>query len=175
MKTPTRIEMQDFKRLLDSEIELYNRIEVLMAEKKQAIVLGDLDKLIQLDNVIEQLTEHARDLEKERLALMVQMGRDGETLREFIDSLESGEDAVMLNHARAQLINTMDGIKRLSKSNRDLLTQSIRFIEQSIDVIASILAPKGPSYKDIRTSGRNASESELNERIGIPSTINCEA
>ncbi len=146
MQKHTRIDMEDFKSILNQEIQLYSAIENSLDEKKDIIIKGDLDRLAQIDNELEKLSERAHDLEKERLSTMVRMGKEGDTLNEFISSLQSGEDTIMLEHAREQLIKTTESIKQLSKTNRDLLTQSIHFIEQSVNVIASILSPNGASY-----------------------------
>lgn len=172
MKTKSRIQMEDFKNALNQEIALYNSIERLLDQKRELIMQGDLETLVKIDNELEQLSQRARSLEQERLAIMVRMGRQGDTLREFIESLESGEDTQMLVHAREQLVKSVESIKNLSKTNRDLLTQSIRFIEQSISVIASILSPENPSYSDLRVNKGNQSDSTSTQNtLGISSTI----
>lgn len=176
MRTPNRIKMEDLKRILNEEIALYNRIEQHLAEKKQHIIQGNLEQLVQVDNELEKLSQQGKVLEQERLALMVSIGREGETLREFIASLESGEDSHLLNQARTRLIETTNSIKTLSKTNRDLLTQSIRFIEQSVNVIASILAPEGASYQDPRlTRQAQGDPSAIGNFSHSPSTISREA
>lgn len=167
-----RIQMEDFKRVLNQEIEVHTDIEQLLAHKKETIVQGDLDTLAKLDTTLEKLTQRIRELEQERLALMVRMGNEGETLREFIDSLATGEDARLLAQAREKLVQATTEIKHLSQTNRDLLTQSIRFIEQSVDFIASILAPEGASYSNAPAGRRAVLDSHREYGTGgVPSTI----
>lgn len=175
MRTPTRIEMEDFKHLLNQEITLHDGIEQCLKQKQEVIIQGDLATLATLDSTLENMTQQIRALEQERLALMVRMGREGETLREFIANLEHGEDAHVLDQARTQLIQVTNDIKSLSRSNRDLLTQSIRFIEQSVDFIASILAPEGASYTKTPTRRHPAGESGIESLSITPSTVSYEA
>jgi flagellar biosynthesis/type III secretory pathway chaperone len=175
MRTINRIEMEDFKRILNEEITLYSEMEQYLAQKKQIIIQGDLNRLVQVDDELEKLTQRAQDLEQERIALMVSMGREGDTLRDFIASLETGEDTHLLTHARSQLVEATESIKTLSLTNRDLLTQSIRFIEQSVGVIASILTPEGASYTNLKNSSATATESRRDNPYEIPSTISREA
>lgn len=176
MKTPTRIDMEDFKTILNDEIKVYNTMEKRLAQKKQVVVQGNLDELAKLDTELEQLTQRARDLEKERLAIMIRMGREGETLKEFIGSLQSGEDETILRQVQDKLVATTTEIRELSRTNRDLLTQSIRFVEQSVEVIAAMLAPEGAAYSNLRgsrTIGREitGTESASNTSILPSSTI----
>lgn len=171
MRVPNRIEMEDFKRLLNEEIEVYQTLEQCLDEKKQVIIRGDMDTLVAVDNQIERLTQQARDIEQKRLTLMVQMGREQETLREFINSLKHGEDTESLRHAREKLIRATEGIQRLSKTNHDLLTQSIRLIEQSVDFIASILSPEGPGYSHKRTLNKLTPENQHDPSLTQASTI----
>jgi hypothetical protein len=44
------------------------------------------------------------------------------------------------------MIQTTSNIKELSQTNSNLLTQSIRMIEQSVDMIANMLMPKPATY-----------------------------
>ncbi len=172
MKQITQVEIEDFKTVLDTEIAVYSKMERCLEHKKQIIIQGDLDALVKMDTEIENLHEQAQSLEKERLAIMVKMGREGETLKEFIASLETGENSHILEQTRSRLIQSVEGIKKLSHTNQDLLTQSISFIEQSINVIASILAPDGPSYNNIRVGNKKmADHNSSGEGQIIPSTI----
>lgn len=174
MKPPRRIEMEDFKQILDQEIEIHTAMEQYLEQKKTAIIQGDLNTLMAIDDELEKMTQRIRELEKDRVALMVEMGREGETLKTFIASLESGEDSRILEEARTKLLHATQQIKSLSATNRDLLTQSIRFIEQSVNFIASILAPEGSSYTHLQP-GRTTGESKPDPQCDIPSTISREA
>ena len=172
MRPPTRIEMEDFKTILNHEIQVHNNIERYLSRKKDVIIKGDLDALTQVDNALESLTQQARELEKERLAIMVQMGREGETMKAFLKSLKTGEDTEILAHAREQLAVTTQEIKKLSLTNRDLLTQSIRFIEQSVEVIATMLAPEGSAYTNLRINRHGGPDTGMSKPGHVSSTIN---
>lgn len=148
MNKPNRLQMEEFKTLLNQEITLHEEIETKLKDKKTTLVSGDLKQLADLDDQLEKLTERARNLEKERLRQMVVMGREGETLKQFIHTLNSGEDRQFLENARHRLVQTIESIQHQSRANRDLLTQSIHFIEQSVNVIASLLAPEATSYNN---------------------------
>lgn len=143
---PQAEELEAFKALLNEEIVLHQTIEQRLEEKKQIIIRGDLVALTDLDDQLEALSRQALELEESRLAMMIQMGRDDATLKEFIASLRDENDTRLLEHAREQLVTTTQNIRDLCRTNTDLITQSIRLIEQSVGFIASILAPGGASY-----------------------------
>jgi len=139
-------ELEAFKMLLNEEISLHQTIETRLEEKKQVIIKGDLDALTNLDDQLEELSRQALELEESRLAMMIQMGRDEVTLKEFIGSLRDENDTRLLEHAREQLVTTTQNIRELCRSNQDLISHSIRMIEQSVGFISSILSPGGASY-----------------------------
>lgn len=175
MRSPSRIEIEEFKTILNEEIALYHDLELQLEQKKQILATNDLDALVRIDTEIEKLNERGRELEQKRLASMVRMGQGASTFREFIASLESGEDTLFLERARVQLTRSIEEIRKLSRANVDLLTQSIRFVEQSVETIASILAPESPAYSNPRIGNRSSTEKQLKETCGIPSTICREA
>lgn len=143
-----RIAMEDFKGILNEEIQVYNRVEKVLAEKKDIIIRGNVEELNRIDVQLEQLMQQAHHLEKSRLAVMLQFGRERESLRDFISSLEDDNDSRLLEQSRRQMIQVTQNIKSLSDTNRTLLTQSIRLIEQSVQIIASLLAPEGAAYSN---------------------------
>ncbi len=156
MTTYTSEQMQAMKALLDEEITLYGQIETLLGEKKPLIVKGDLEALFQLDTQLEALTERARNLEQERLEMMNRMGQARtQTLKDFITTVDHAQYKNAFGEARAQLTQSVENIQQLSQANQDLLTQSIRFIEQSVGVIAGMLAPPEPCYQQKSTSQRD--------------------
>jgi flagellar biosynthesis/type III secretory pathway chaperone len=169
-------DIEDLKQNLDQEIAVHNELGEYLEQKRQAIIHRDLDALARIDTELERLTQNIGKLEQERMRLMFRMGRQSQTLREFIASLASTEDSTMLNRSREKLVSTTKEIKRMSHNNRDLLSQSIRLVEQSVRLIASLLAPEGAAYSKYSKGKQHGSQNGSNElSYWHSSTINREA
>ncbi len=174
MITPTATDIEAIQALLGQEIEVYQAFEGYLDQKRQIVVKGDLDALTRIDTEMEKLLHRSKQLEADRVEALRRLGREGQTLKEFIASLAWPEAATQLETQRIELLGLIKKVQELSMANQTLLSLSIKIIEQSVGYIASVLSPSGVSYADPNTS-RPAAAENAEAGYGVSTTISREA
>ena len=79
------------------------------------------------------------------MALLVHMGQENKTLKEFIDCLDPS-NMKPFHEARQRLTRAVENIRDLNRQNHNLLDLSLKWIEGSVQMIAQLLSPEGASY-----------------------------
>lgn len=159
-------ELELLKSILDQEIESYGEVEQKMAEKNQVLIRGNASELSRLDRELIALNQRTIELEKQRIALMMNMGKPNHSLQDFINSLEIHKAAPLIE-ARQRLHRVIDNVRDLNSQNKRLLEISLKWIETSVEAIAQMLTPQGASYdgkgdKNNRKTSTNLGQSTIN-------------
>lgn len=159
-------ELELLKRILDQEIESYGQVEQKMAEKNQVLIRGNASELSRLDRELIALNQRTIELEKQRISLMMNMGKQNYSLQEFINSLDIHKAAPLIE-ARQRLNRVIGNVRDLNSQNKRLLEISLKWIETSVETIAQMLTPQGASYdgkgdKSHRKSATNLGQSTIN-------------
>ena len=145
MLSPQNQKLTELKGILSQEIQSYEALEKMMTHKKALLIAGKAEELSRLDQDLLRITQKVTELEQKRMTLLVQMGHQNQTLHEFIRTLDI-QDSRNFMEARQRLVRVVDNVKTLNETNRTLLDLSLKWIESSVEVIASLLVPEGASY-----------------------------
>lgn len=145
MAPPIRQDLDELKEILNEEIAFYTQVEEKMGLKKAYVIQGNVEELVRIDQEMIALTQKTTELEKKRIAVMIRMGREKQTLKEFIDCLDV-QDIRPFREARQRLSRVVESVKDLNQQNQNLLKLSLRWIESSVETIARLLAPEGAAY-----------------------------
>ncbi len=158
--------------LLNKQADIYSEIEEKMVQKQHVLVEGNPDKLVSTDQVLTGLAQKIARLEEERIALLIKMGHPNESLKEVIETLPSGE-AESLSQCRNRLVKGIERVKGENDKARSLLNLSIRWVEDTVELIANALAPEAGSYNASGVKNNRA----IQEASGplAPSTIQRDA
>jgi len=141
----TNEQFSTLQNLLNGEADCYAQAVERMRTKKEALLKNDLDTLEKTDQELMALHQRARSLEQKRLQLTGEMGYHDIPLSELIPQLPA-EYAGVLAQTRKRLISLVRELEQLNRNHVDLLTLSLKWVEESVTVIAEILTPQAASY-----------------------------
>ena len=96
------------------------------------------------------------------------MGHPDKTLTQLIAGMPK-QDASRLLPLRDNLKRVLGDIQEENKQTKSLLDLSIRWVAQTVEVIAEALTPEGASYN--RRGGRSKSSEDSANPINIHSTV----
>lgn len=133
------------KNNLHEQLNLYNYVDRLTTHKKELIIKGDADGLVELDKHIQAVLCELIALEQKRLRLLHGHIDKNAKLSDFTQNLEP-ELAKPLDDVRLQLLEVMKKIDKLNRLNIYLIKNSIKWIEHSVTTIANVLLPESAAY-----------------------------
>lgn len=129
-------------RTLDQQIEVHRALLGLSDQKREAIVKGDVDRLMQMTQQETKLVRLADQLEAQRAEAVQVYMRSRKmyvtgaitihTLSKIAVKLEEKE---ALSERRNTLLGLIDKIKQANELNRQLIRQSLAFIHYSLDLL----------------------------------------
>lgn len=144
-----RIEQLDDK--LGEILGVYTVLETHMVAKKQLIIEGDPDRLQAHDQTLHALTQQLTQLENERLTLMKALGYGETHTLEFViqdrqQQPEAQPVCTALQQKRYGLQQLTRSIQKLNLDHKMLLENSLSWIAQTVDILASVLVPEAAAY-----------------------------
>lgn len=141
--------MEAIMRTLDQQIEVHRRLLELSEQKRLAIISNKVEPLMQMTQREAKLIRLADQLEAQRAEAVQAYMRSRnmyvtaaitiQTLSKIAVRLEEKQ---ALAERREVLLGLIDRLKQANELNRQLIQQSLAFIDFSIDVIA------GPSDQE---------------------------
>jgi malonyl CoA-acyl carrier protein transacylase len=131
--------------LLESETRQLEAAREQLNLKRQILVSGQPQGLVAIDRELLALSKKANELSRERETLTQQMGWGQQTLKSRIPTMPA-QFAPLFIHARDRLRRTAMDVQRLNQENQDLLNLSLKWVQDTVEVIASALNPEGASY-----------------------------
>lgn len=140
---------------LSEQLNLYNYMCRMSLEKKEIIIKGSPDCLIELDRCIEAVACRILELEQDRQKMLSGHINNGSRLSEFINKLDR-KTASPFNKLRSELINVMQEIQKINNLNIYLINSSIKWIEHSVRTITNHVVPESASYN---ARGKNLNRS----------------
>lgn len=144
--TPTQSQtLNTLEALLSQETQTYQMVAGLMDEKKEVLVKGNYKQLPDIDQRLVQLGQQSITLEQERLLLMQQLGYPNQPLSQMVQELPPPHQS-RLSETRARLKDVVEQINELNQTNKRLLHWSIKWIEETVDVITNAVMPESASY-----------------------------
>lgn len=131
--------------LLESETRQLEAAREQLNLKRQVLVSGQPQGLVPIDRELMALSKKAGELAKEREALTRQMGWEKQTLKSLIPQMPA-QFMPRFTATRDRLQRAALDVERLNRENRDLLTLSLKWVQDTVEVIAATLNPEGASY-----------------------------
>ncbi|HEY9686477.1 MAG TPA: flagellar export chaperone FlgN [Coleofasciculaceae cyanobacterium] len=131
--------------VLEEEIRQYEAAVQVLTRKKEMLVSGKPQALGQIDRELLALGQKAGQLEKQRQLIMQSMGCTELTLEKLMLHMEPG-DVRIFSVTRERLLRAMQDSARLNQESRDLLDLALRWIRDTVELIADALTPDATSY-----------------------------
>lgn len=164
---------RDLKRLyalLEAQIQQYEIARQALTRKREIVVSGNAKGLQQVDRELLSVSHKVVQLEQERQALQQTMGCPPVwTLETLIHQAPPTASRSLLTDARHRLLRVLHDTDQLSRENQDLLTLSLQWIKDTVNVIASAISPEGASYtaqgSKMRRSGTDVPPAPLQSTI----------
>jgi flagellar biosynthesis/type III secretory pathway chaperone len=136
---------ENINRLLDilsAETEVY-RILVGIAEEKKGVIIENRVKELEKMTFKEQaLASKLMKLERDRGEVIERiMGEEGISNVQTLSDLANRLDPMSreaLNSSKGELLQSITSLKDKNKLNGELIEQSLRFIELSLDMMGSV-------------------------------------
>jgi hypothetical protein len=99
------------------------------------------------------------ELERGRIALLIHMGHKDKSLKDFIECLDVN-NAQPFIEARQRLVRVVENVRELNTESRSLLELSVKWIEDSVSLIAQLLMPEASSYSPVMDKKQNKQQQE---------------
>jgi hypothetical protein len=135
-------EVQELEKILNQEIEAYQKLEEYINEKNNYLVKSDIEKVKEIDVELEKYNFAVKKLEQKRKDIYP----DNLTLKEIIDRIEDKEQADNISNLRGQIKEIIPKVQKKNKINQELLKFSLKLVENSLTSIANVIAPEGAAY-----------------------------
>jgi len=133
------------KNNLSEQLNLYNYMGRLSAEKKEIIIKGVPDNLMEVDRCIEAVACRILELEQDRRKILDGHIDQDSKLGDFINKLDN-KAAAPLKKVREELLKSMKEIQKINNLNVYLINNSIKWIEHSVNTITNHFVPESASY-----------------------------
>ncbi|WP_127581211.1 flagellar protein FlgN [Paenibacillus koleovorans] len=134
--------MDDVLKVLDRLIELHEALLTLGGQKRPVIVANQVTELTQITQRESKLVKEIGLLETERVkAVQAYLGSSGifataaMTISDFIRFVHRLSDKEALQSRQQRLVELIGELKRVNELNRQLLEQSLSFVNYSIDLM----------------------------------------
>lgn len=128
---------------INEEIKIYDELLAIGKEKKNVIVKNDVEVLKQMNTVELSLTSKLKKLSVKRLEnfedIKMVLGLSGEvTLMNIAEKLKNEDDKKQLLKVREQLKNISKELGAINQINRNLIGNSLDYIDFSINLIRQV-------------------------------------
>ncbi len=136
--------------VLDQEEKEYQDLILLSREKTPVIVKGDLDKLQKITEAEQYVVGKITKLEKKRVEvtkdIAIVLGKDEDSIKvkEIADLLQSQPEVQeKLLEVYERLKVTMQQITTVNDINKDLIKESLEFIEFNLNLVRGVYQEPG--------------------------------
>jgi len=137
----TRETMDNLTEILEAQSDIYRALVELAAKKRQVLVDGSLEGLNAVVRAEQALLWRAGRFEERRAALQERLASElgvapGEmTLQTLVDHLQD-KDAARCRRLSRQLRESVDQLQQVNQVNRELITQSLAYVNLSLRLLA---------------------------------------
>lgn len=155
--------------ILEDEIRQYEAAAEKLTRKNEMLATGKPEGLGKLDRELLTLSQKAAQLEQDRRAIMAKLGHANQTLSDLIPTLPA-QQIPRFAHSRERLISAITTADSLNRDNRDLLTISLHWLQETIEIIANAITPEAASYT--AQGAKNTAQPNSNAATLPQSTVN---
>lgn len=167
MTTPQPSKLMALLNLLEEEARQYEAVCHKLQEKQDVLITGKPKKLPRLDQELTAITHKAKQLEKQRMGLMSELGHHQKPLTQLIETLEP-KAASEFRKCQTHLVQAVQNSRRMNQDTRDLLQLSLQWIQATVELIASVITPEAASYS---ASGNKSGHKKTNATAPVQSTV----
>lgn len=161
-------QLSELLRLLESETRQMEAARDQLNIKRQILVEGKPKELVAIDRQLLALSKKANELAREREALTLQLGCPQETLKSMIPRMPA-QFIPRFRLVRDQLQRAAMDVEQLNRENRELLNLSLKWVQDTVEVIANALNPEGASYTP--QGGKKTKQGVPNDMAPTQSTV----
>lgn len=154
--------------LLENETRQLESAREQLNAKQQILVSGKHQQLAAVDRTLMAISKKAQELAKERVELTQRMGCSQQTLKALIPQMPA-HYIPRFTSARDHLQRAALDVERLNRENRDLLTLSLQWVQDTVTVIAAALNPESASYTAAGT--RKTKQGPTDDQMPVQSTV----
>lgn len=155
-------------KILDKELEAYENLKELFAQKRELLKKAKSDDLGVLDNQILALNNSIVKLNAARQTASIELiGKEG-CMSDFISFAEEHEpefkEPLMLR--KVKICKTFDELALLNNQNVELLKHGITITNKMLETIVDAFAPQGSIYNGAgKTDSHDLDMWTVNEEI----------
>jgi flagellar biosynthesis/type III secretory pathway chaperone len=128
--------------VMENLIEAHRQLLDLASLKKQALIDNDIDQLMAITNKEGRFVKQISDLERQRIlamgSYMVEQGLRPNpymTVTDLTKLLYKADEKKALISLQVRLLDTIERFKKANTLNRQLLEQSLNFVNYSLDIL----------------------------------------
>lgn len=161
------IELKEIENILDEEIQVYLSIEKCEQDKKDILIKGDINALVQIDEQIYKFGSVVKDLAIKRKSFYKNMGSEHTSLSEIIEKTRAYDkiQAEIIKEKRNKIMDLLKNIYRLDSTNKELVKHSLKLVKASVNLIVKSLNPGMNSYTRSGRINENAASQGLSSII----------
>lgn len=138
-------QIDQLHQILELEVEQYQQAVNALQRKKAALVSRKPQNLIPVDRELMAINRKGKQLEQQRQSLMTALGQPDGRLEKMIAQMDPA-NANRFQNTRQRLLRTIEDVKHLNGESRSLLTLSLHWIQETVDIITAAISPEGASY-----------------------------
>ena len=139
---------QKLIKILDQEIEAYEKLKDLFEEKKELLKKAKSDDLGVIDNKILAINNSIVKLNNARKSASMELiGKDG-SMSDFIEFAEVNQpdqkEALLLR--KVKICNNIEQLALLNNQNMELIKHGMIITNKMLETIVNAFAPQGSIY-----------------------------
>ena len=144
--------MDQLVEILTEQSERYEELLGLSLEKRDVIIVNDIENLQKINHLENLVISQNQKLEKKRLALVADMAivlnqkEEDLTLSRIIELMEGKEEQEALVTARDRIKSILDELKEVNHQNGQLVNNALEYIEYSTNLLRTSIGQQAPTY-----------------------------
>lgn len=131
---------QSLRQNLEAQLAAHQEVNGLLQQLRQSVMVGKTDAVKTTNHQLIQVGNTMARLEAERQQLLTKAGYTTMPLRQLMLSLPASEQQ-SLNMLREKLNHTIGQVKVQQADTQSVLSQSIRWVNQTVATIAKAVQP----------------------------------
>ncbi len=144
----------DLIEVLDKQIVLYNDLYEIGKEKKNIIIVNDLETLTTMNTVENTIISKINRFEKQRIEIIkdicdvLAIKSTNFTLTELAQTVTNADDKKDILEVRDRLNTVLDNLVVVNTVNKDLVESSLEYVNFSLNAIRSASQPMESGYEN---------------------------
>ena len=138
--------IESIYQILEQEYALYGDIELVLEEKRQAIIAENIAEVENTDTQLESLSFKTRELEKKRLEKITLCMGEPVSLGVLITEISEPEQATHFKAMQEKIKTRILSIQTLIGRNQQLVEQSLEKLNRNIGFWTNLLSQEHHVY-----------------------------